>query len=247
MLTSLEIPPILTQHQSDSVDGQQTSPPPPPPLPPPTPTPTLTPLLPTPPPPTPAPVVPSPSTDEDLPRPQFSWNKAQFNKDMHFINTNFCPKLNKKVKYKTLDEEARYNYTQRARKATLNATPAHDVQQLRTLLGDQLFKGKRKNRESYIEVDTAILNGYALYPLMILFLAHFCVRESLCIRDKNGKHLVTILKRIPKDLIDNFHNTLRVSFIDFRDTDTVAEGINHTYPSAHGDVYGRYTNKVSLS
>lgn len=93
----------------------------------------------------------------------FSWNKAEFKADTHVVDTSFSPELNSGVPYKTSDEKARYNYTQRQRKATLGAIPALDVEQLRTLLERQLADGKRKNRDSWVEMDTEILNGCVLY------------------------------------------------------------------------------------
>lgn len=85
------------------------------------------------------------------------------------------------------------------------------------------------------ELDTALrLHSYSL-----------CIRGTLHINDMNGNRLVSCLERIPKKLIDDFFDTLRIYFNDFQDTDSKVEGRNHTYPSAHVDVYGRYTNRVS--
>ena len=60
-----------------------------------------------------------------------------------------------------------------------------------------------------------------------------------------GGALVTFLPPIPTRLIDDFFDSLRVLFPDFRVTDTKKEGSLHTYPAVHCDVYGRYTNRVS--
>jgi hypothetical protein len=60
----------------------------------------------------------------------------------------------------------------------------------------------------------------------------------------NGNCLVSCLEQIPKKLADDFFDTLRITFPDFRDTDTKGQGSKHTYPSAHVDAYGRYTNRV---
>lgn len=70
-------------------------------------------------------------------------------------------------------------------------------------------------------------------------------RGTLHINDMHGNRLVSFLEEIPKNHIDDFFNTLCIYFKDFRDTDTKKEGPNHKYPSAHVDVYGRYTNRVS--
>jgi hypothetical protein len=96
---------------------------------------------------------------EELPNFDFSWNKAEVSADAHVINTNFSPELNSGAPYGTSDEKAWYTYTQCQRKSTLGATPAHTIEQLDTLLVDQLADGKRKNRNAWVEMDTDILNG----------------------------------------------------------------------------------------
>lgn len=103
----LQLPPILSNQPTDTINVQDSlsyapsSPPPPP--------------SPSPPPPTQAPVPPPLPPDQGLPLPEFSWANAQFKEDMHFIDTKFAPELdiNKKVRYKPSDEVARYDYTRR--------------------------------------------------------------------------------------------------------------------------------------
>jgi hypothetical protein len=141
----LQLPPILSKQLPETVSTQRL---PPHPIPAP-----VSPTAPSPPPPPP----------EELQSVDFSWNKAEFKADTHVIDTSFSPELNSGVPYKTSDEKARYNYTQRQRKVTLGAIPALDVEQLRTLLERQLADGKRKNRDSWVEMNTEILNGCVLY------------------------------------------------------------------------------------
>ena len=107
----------------------------------------------------------SPRT-EKLPPLDFSWEKAEFKGDTHIIDTDFSFELNRTVGYKQSNEKLRYNYTQRQRKATLNAVEALDVDQLRELLVTQLTDGKRKNQKTWVEMDTAILKGYVVYCLL---------------------------------------------------------------------------------
>lgn len=83
------------------------------------------------------------------------------------------------------------------------------------------------------------------HTALLLYSSSLCIRGSLHINDMHGNHLVSILEKIPQKPIDDFFDTLRISFVDFKETDTKKAGPNHTYPSAHGDVYGRYTNRVS--
>lgn len=141
----LQLPPILSRRLPEPVPIQHLPPPPPPP-----PLPPLSPNLP------PVPSLPPP---EELQSLDFSWNKAELTGNTHVIDTKFCPELNEGVPCKSSDKKVRYEYTQRQRQATLGATPAHDIEQLRTLLRNQLVDGKRKNRNAWVEMDTDILNG----------------------------------------------------------------------------------------
>ena len=85
----------------------------------------------------------------------------------------------------------------------------------------------------------------AFHTASPLHSSSLCIRGSLHINDMHGNRLVSFLEEIPQKHIDDFFDTLRISFIDLKDTDTKKAGPRHTYPSAHGDVYGRYTNRVS--
>lgn len=139
----IRLPPGLFEQLPESVSTQHLPPPPPSP-------PLSAPNVP------PAPTLPP---HEKLPDFDFSWNKAEVSADAHVINTNFCPKLNSDVPYKTSNETTRFAYTQAQRKLTLGATKAHTIGELGTLLVNQLADGKRKNCKAWVEMDTDILNG----------------------------------------------------------------------------------------
>lgn len=146
----LELPPILSTQPPESVSVQ----PPPTSRSPTTPIPELAPSPP-----------PAPSK-EWL---SIDWNKAKVKSDTHIINTSFSPDINKGVPYNTSEEDSRWAYTQRLRKSTLGATPAHSIEELRTLLVDQLADGKRQNRDCWIEMSSEILNGYVSYCFTTVF------------------------------------------------------------------------------
>ena len=69
----------------------------------------------------------------------------------------------------------------------------------------------------------------------------------LCINNKDHDALISILPPIPQELVDKFFNSLQILFPDFVKTDTKHAGFHHSFPAIHCDIYGQYSNRVSLS
>ncbi|TFK24030.1 hypothetical protein FA15DRAFT_656207 [Coprinopsis marcescibilis] len=197
----------------------------------PSPPPPSSPLLP----PSPPPLLPSspPASERSLllgvsiPPPNLTFKDAVYSDDTFVVDTEYSHELNSKVGYDWNNVKLHHRYTEKERKATLAALEATEVNKLRILLQQQLLQGKCQNKTKWVEMDSGILNGHMLH-----------------VNDKDGEALLTIPPPIPKDLVCDFLNTLLILFPgDFVETNTKEEGIVHSFPAIHVDIYGCYSNR----